>query len=413
MSRKATTGAIFLTIFLDLVGFGIVMPFLALQAREIFLASEWLAALLGASYSLAQFFFVPVWGRLSDRIGRRPVLLISVFFSFVTMTALGAALAWSSSIALLFAARIFGGIATANLGTASAYIADITTPAERVKGMGLIGMAFGLGFIVGPGIGGILAEYTVNGREGPMACFVAGLLSLVNFIWVMRGVPESLPAENRDRDNSRSLSPLRLDALAELRRRPAISRAVLANFCIILAFSGMEITYAFYARDKFHLTQAGVGWLFVFMGVTGALTQGGLIRRIGHKVADTSLIQSGLILQVLAFAGIWLAPALGLWMMVTASAVLALGNGLTQPGISGYISRRSGVQEQGASLSANQSLASLARVFGPALGGLLYSSINPGAPFASGVVINLIALGLALLLVKQASDPAAASPGPG
>ena len=279
--------------------------------------------------------------------------------------------------------------------------------------MGLIGMAFGLGFIVGPGIGGILAEYTVNGREGPMACFVAGLLSLVNFIWVMRGVPESLPAENRDRDNSRSLSPLRLDALAELRRRPAISRAVLANFCIILAFSGMEITYAFYARDKFHLTQAGVGWLFVFMGVTGALTQGGLIRRIGHKVADTSLIQSGLILQVLAFAGIWLAPALGLWMMVTASAVLALGNGLTQPGISGYISRRSGVQEQGASLSANQSLASLARVFGPALGGLLYSSINPGAPFASGVVINLIALGLALLLVKQASDPAAASPGPG
>ena len=158
MKAAPRLGAIFLTVFIDLLGFGLVLPFLAKEARDTFGVSAFVATLLGSVYSLMQFLFVPVWGRVSDRFGRRPVLLWSIAGTALTMAGLGVSLAWGTSIAWLFAARIFGGIATANLGTASAYIADITQPEERAKGMGLIGMAFGLGFILGPGIGGALAR---------------------------------------------------------------------------------------------------------------------------------------------------------------------------------------------------------------------------------------------------------------
>src|ERR1017187_1776403 len=158
MKAAPRLGAIFLTVFVDLLGFGLVLPFLAKEARDTFGVREFNATLLGSVYSLMQFLFVPVWGRLSDRVGRRPVLLWSIAGTSLAMAGLGAGLAWGHSIAWLFAARAFGGIATANLGTASAYIADVTKPEERARGMGLIGMAFGLGFILGPGIGGALAK---------------------------------------------------------------------------------------------------------------------------------------------------------------------------------------------------------------------------------------------------------------
>src|SRR5579872_3156679 len=193
MKPAPRLGAIFLTVFIDLLGFGLVLPFLAKEARDTFGVSAFVATLLGSVYSGAQFLFVPVWGRLSDRVGRRPVLVWSVAGTAVTMAALGVGLTWGRSVAWLFAARVFGGIATANLGTASAYIADITKPEERAKGMGLIGMAFGLGFIVGPGIGGMLARIEIAGRHGAAPCFLAACLSIVNLLWVLLGVAESLP----------------------------------------------------------------------------------------------------------------------------------------------------------------------------------------------------------------------------
>ncbi|MDB4992710.1 MAG: tetracycline resistance protein, partial [Myxococcaceae bacterium] len=155
--RKPSLGAIFLTVFLDLLGFGLVIPFLAEEARDNFHTTAFVGTLLGALYSLMQFVFVPIWGRLSDRVGRRPVLVWSVFASSLSMLGLGLAIAYGHHVAWLFAARLFSGVATANLGTASAYIADVTRPEERARGMGMIGMAFGLGFILGPGIGGALA----------------------------------------------------------------------------------------------------------------------------------------------------------------------------------------------------------------------------------------------------------------
>ncbi len=394
MKQRPSLGVIFLTIFLDLLGFGIVMPFLTLVARDAFGVTEWVATLLGASYSAMQFLCMPTWGRISDRVGRRPVMLVSIASSALTMLGLGLALAWSQTILWVFVARMASGMATANLGTASAYIADITTPSERVKGMGLFGIAFGLGFLIGPAIGGLLADYTVNGRAGPYPCFVAAALSTVNLIWACLRLPESLPPERR-RPSTRSRSPLNLQALRDVFRTPGISRAVFTTHLIILAFSGLEMTYALYASDIFHFSQKQVGWMFMFMGTTGAVVQGGFMRRASGRYRETSLAIAGVCLLTVGFAGFALAPRVGVPLLVVVSALIATGNGLTQPSISAYISRLADPSRQGETLSANQSMSSLGRVFGPALAGLLYT-LSPEAPFVACAAINLLALWAAL-----------------
>lgn len=390
MKQRPSLGVIFLTIFIDLLGFGIVMPFLTLVARDAFGVEEWVATMLGASYSAMQFLCMPAWGRLSDRIGRRPVMLSSIFFSAVTMLALGTALAWSDTILWVFAARMASGFATANLGTASAYIADITTPAERVKGMGLFGIAFGLGFLIGPAIGGLLAGYTVNGRAGSYPCFIAAALSVVNLLWAFVRLPESLPPERR-KPSTRSLSPLNMRALRDTFSTPGISRAVLTNHMIILAFSGLEMTYAMYATDAFHFSQEYVGWMFMLMGTTGALVQGGFMRRASGRYKETSLAITGLCLLAVGFLGFAVAPRFGVWMLIVVSCLIATGNGLTQPSLSAYVSRLADPARQGETLSANQSMSSLGRVFGPALAGFLYT-VSPETPFIACAVINLSAL---------------------
>jgi MFS family permease len=393
--RKPSLGVIFLTVAIDLLGFGIVMPFLTLQARDAFGVDATTAALLGSCYSAMQFLFMPLWGRLSDRIGRRPVMLASITFSALTMAGLAVALAWSQSIAWLFVARALSGAATANIGTASAYIADITKPEDRVKGMGLIGMAFGLGFLLGPGIGGLLSTYAINGRHGPVACFVAAGLSVINLAWALTSLPESLPKERRTRKGeARPVSLLRIDAIRTLLGTRGVASASLTNFLIILAFSGLEITYAMYAADAFALDHKNVGLLFVFMGLVGALVQGGFVRRVSGKVRETSLTVAGLVLMLIGFCGFVVAPRLGLPALLVVSGFIACGNGLTQPSISAYISRLTDPSRQGETLSANQSLSSLARVFGPLLGGFLYGQ-GASIPFVSCAIANALALVLA------------------
>ncbi len=394
MNKRPSLGVIFLTIFIDLLGFGIVMPFLTLVARDDFGVDAWVATLLGASFSAMQFLFMPAWGRLSDRIGRRPVMLTSIFFSAITMAALGFALAYADTILWVFVARMATGISTANLGTASAYIADITTPQERVKGMALFGIAFGLGFLIGPGIGGVLTHITLNGRVGPWACFVAAGLSTINIVWATFALPESLPPEKRTK-STRSLSPLNLAAMRETFGTRGISRAVITNHLIILAFSGLEMTYALYASDAFEMSEQQVGFLFMFMGTMGALVQGGFMRRASGRYRETSLILVGLSLLTAGFSLFVIAPDLGIVALLVASALIAVGNGFTQPSISAYVSRLASAERQGEVLSTNQSMSSLGRVFGPTLAGFLYTH-SPITPFASCALINGMALVLAL-----------------
>jgi DHA1 family tetracycline resistance protein-like MFS transporter len=393
--RKPSLGVIFLTVVIDLLGFGIVMPFLSLEARDAFGVSPGVATMLGATYSAMQFLFMPLWGRLSDRIGRRPVMIVSILFSCLTMAGLGAALAWGNHIAWLFVARALSGIATANIGTASAYIADITPPEGRVKGMGMIGMAFGLGFLIGPGIGGILTPIEINGRSGPWACFAAAALSAINLVWALTSLPESLPPERRTSHGTAAATPMRMASLKRALATPGIAHAAITNHLIILAFSGLEMTYAMFASDAFGLDRKNVGLLFIFMGLMGALVQGGFMRRASGRFRETSLAYTGLALQLLGFVGFVLSPGFGYVALLLVSALIAIGNGFTQPSLSAYISRLADPARQGETLSASQSLSSLARVFGPTLAGYLYA-VSPTTPFLACAGLCLLAFAVAL-----------------
>ncbi|MGH7330373.1 MAG: MFS transporter, partial [Polyangiaceae bacterium] len=250
-SRTASLGAIFLTVVLDLLGFGLVLPFLAEEARDNFGTTAFVGTLLGAVYSLMQFLFVPVWGRLSDSVGRRPVLVWSVAASALGMAGLGAAIAFGNSVVWLFVARIFSGIATANLGTASAYIADITKPEDRARGMGFIGMAFGIGFVLGPGVGGVLSKILIHGHSGAIACFVAAGLGVINFLWVLFGLPESLPPEKRNPEKKRSLVPLNFAVMKRVFEDKSVARAILVNFLIIVSFTNLDQTFRYFNKDLF------------------------------------------------------------------------------------------------------------------------------------------------------------------
>lgn len=402
--RKASLGAIFFTVFLDLLGFGLVLPFLAEEARATFHVSAFTGTLLSAVYSAMQFLFIPIWGRLSDRVGRRPVLVWSILATAIGMAGLGGSLVWGGTVAWLFAARIWSGIATANLGTASAYIADVTKPEERAKGMGLIGIAFGLGFILGPSIGGPLAEISIYGRTGAVPCFVAAGLSVVNFVWVLFGLGESLPAEKRA-PSKRRLAPIDVAALREALALPGVGTAVLMNFVLLFAFTGMEQTLRFFNQDVFAMGTRDTGYLLAMIGVVAAVVQGGM-RGLTKRYSEAKLMRAGTLIQAIAFGGFVGAPFAGKWLLYVGGAVLAVGNGLTQPSTPAYVSKRASAQNQGATLGVNQSMASLARVFGPAFGGLLYSGVGTLAPYMASMLGMLVAFALAMRLPEGGEVPA-------
>ncbi|MEO8796955.1 MAG: MFS transporter [Polyangiaceae bacterium] len=390
-ARAPSIGAIFLTVVLDLLGFGLVLPFLAEEARDNFHTTAFVGALLGAAYSLMQFVFVPVWGRLSDRVGRRPVLVWSVAASALGMAGLGVAIAWGNSVFWLFFARIFSGIATANLGTASAYIADITAPEDRARGMGFIGMAFGIGFVLGPGVGGILSKIQINGHYGAVACFLAAALGVVNFVWVYLGLPESLPAEKRALKTPRKIRPLDIAAARRVFADPSLARVILVNFLIVGSFTNLDQTFRYFNKDIFKMDQIGTGLLLAMIGVVAALVQGGLIRPLTKRYDLAPLISVGVAVQAVAFGLLVASPSIGKWMLYVAGITLAIGNGITQPTVSGYVSKRASAHEQGNVLGTNQSIASLARVFGPTIGGFLYGATGPRSPYVAAVIGMIVA----------------------
>jgi DHA1 family tetracycline resistance protein-like MFS transporter len=391
-------GPIFLIVFLDILGFSLVLPFLAEESRSTFGTSELTGTLLASIYSLMQFVFVPVWGRVSDRIGRRPVLLWSVVATALGMTGLGLSLIYSQTILWLFVTRAISGIATANIGTASAYIADVTKPEDRSKGMGLIGLAFGLGFILGPAVGGVLSGIAIHGRNGAVPCFVAAALSVVNVLWASMKLRESLPKERRALDTGRSLAPLNLAAAKDAFARPGIAIAILVNFSITVSFTVLDQTFRFFNKDLFGMSALDTGIVLAFVGVIAAVVQGGLIRPLSKRFDEALLIRLGTGIQAVGFAAFAIAPSCGRWMLYVAGAILALGNGMTQPSVSAFISRRADPRAQGATLGTNQSASSLARMFGPSLGGFLYGSFGPRSPYVIGAagmaLATLVAFGL-------------------
>ena len=383
MMRKASLGTLFLTVFLDLLGFGLVIPFLPGVARHLG-ASDLVATLPAVAYSLMQFLFIPIWGRLSDRVGRRPVLLWSIGATAAGMTLLGL----SGSLVLLFVARFWSGIATANIAVAQAYIADVTPPEKRARGMGIIGMAFGLGFIIGPFVGGALGRVLILGRPGALAAFVAAGLSLANLIMAFITLPESLPREARGKSR-RPVSHLDLGQLRASIALPGIGQALAINFIMIFWFAGMEQTFRLFTEDAFRMTDWETGRIFGLIGIVAATVQGGLIAPLSRRFGEVRLLRSGLLFQALAFALLGYCPHMGglaLPGLFTSAGLIALGNGLCTPTLPAFVSRRTAAESQGITLGSLQSASALGRVLGPAAGGLLYQFFNPSAPYYLGAL---------------------------
>jgi multidrug resistance protein len=338
-------------------------------------------------FSLMQFLVAPLAGRLSDRIGRRPVIICGLLASAIAY----GALALADSLALIFAARILGGIAGGNIPAAQAYIADVTTPENRAKGMGLIGAAFGLGFVFGPAIGGVLTRF---GPSAPMWC--AGTLCLVNCAAALVLLPESR------RGSPATVSLGRVDLFRRARRHPGLIRLLLVFFMVSAAFSGFEATFALFTERRFGFTAETIGYVFAFIGVILATVNGVLVGRVVPLIGERRTVP--LALGAIAFGLLMVPLAPTVSALFAVCGTIALGMGFNNPALTSMVSRLSDPGEQGGMLGLAQSLAALGRIAGPAWGGFLFDHLGMTIPYLSAGSIMVLALLLAVSAVRRAQS---------
>jgi multidrug resistance protein len=372
MSRqKGSLFIIFFIILIDLIGFGIVIPLVGLYGKHLG-ASGWQLALLGGIYSLMQFFFSPFWGGLSDRIGRRPVLLISLAGSTLSYLMFGL----TTRVSWLLISRAFGGLFAANVSTAQAYIADSTSPSERTRGMGFIGAAFGMGFILGPPLGGISSAHWGIHAPGLLAASICGF----NFLLAVFRLPESLPEHLRKK--KQAAWGERFQEIRSILKKDRFRLLLSVFFWFTFSFSAMEQTFSLFFQKKFMLPvqQASYRTSFILMtsGIVGALIQGWLLRRLLRRYQEISLLMVGMFLYTIALIlfPYGLVPEHYVFLMV----LVSIGSAFIHPVLSSLISQRADASEQGMTLGVSSSLGSLARATGPFLG-LASFSLFPPHPY--------------------------------
>lgn len=396
-SERPGLGPVLLTVLLDLLGFGLVIPLLSFYA-ETFGATALQVTALMASYSVAQFLCAPAWGSLSDRIGRRPVMLISVAGTVVAL----AAFASSSALWMLFLCRTLHGMFAANIGAAQAYVADVTAPEDRARGMGLIGASFGIGFTLGPVVGGGL--YYLSGDLTVPIWFAAGL-SAVNLLWALLRLPESRRPDSAPA-RRRTLDPR---VLFRTLAHPVVGMVVLLAFTQTFAFSMLEATFALVAEHVWSMTAGTVGGLFGGIGIVGIVVQGGLIGRLAKRFGEATLLLVG---YVFTATGMGLLAATApdrLWLLdgwagiVGGCACIAVGTSLSNPSLMSLVSRGTAADEQGSVLGVSQSLSALARALAPVTGGALYSGWFRGGAFAAASLMMLASLLIAVPAVRRAT----------
>lgn len=387
MKNKKALPILFAVMFLVMVGFGIIIPVMPFYAEEIG-ASPVQLGLLMAVYSFMQLLFAPMWGGVSDRIGRKPVIMIGIAglaLSFFMM-------ALSSQLWMLFAARIIGGaLSSANMPTVMAYVADITSEEDRGKGMGIIGAAVGLGFIFGPALGGIFSKESLS-----IPFYIAGASSLLTFCLVLLVLKESLPPEQR-KDPSKKRGPF-LSAF----KGPASILFILQWF-VSLSLSGLEATFAYYGAERAGLGTASLGYIFMIMGLAGAIVQGGLVGRLTKRMGEGFVIQLGIVISALGFALILLVDSF--WTAALFLTVFGVGNGLIRPSVSSLLTKTS-TAGHGSTTGLLSSFDSLGRIIGPPLGGWLFS-ITIGMPYITGIILSAVAFLLYMIYSRQQKEEAA------
>ena len=416
---KTSLGVIFLTLFIDLVGFSILFPLFAAIMHYFGDRGEglvgtidgWItgvfpdatadqrAALFGGVlmglYALLQFICAPIWGALSDRIGRRPVLLLTILGN-----TLGYAL-WivADSFLLLLVSRVICGLMAGNISVATAAVADVTDARSRAKGMGFVGMAFGFGFILGPAIGGLGYEYLPSWTGGTdpgfglnpfsAAAILACALSALNLVWVAARFRET--RQEAAETARRPLAPrLFSGALG-----PRVRTVILANLLFTLLFAGLEATLVFLAWDRLGYGPAGMAGVFVALGLTSAFVQGGLVRRLAPKHGERPLAMAGFAIMIPAFlllaAIAWVPSA---WLLYLGVVVLALGIGLVMPTLTALVSLAADDSQQGLALGSFRSAGALARAIGPFIGAGSYFALGAAAPYLSGAALLVLPLAL-------------------
>ena len=380
-------GTLFFIVFIDLVGFGVVIPLLPYYALE-FHATPFEVTTMMACYSLAQFFASPLLGHLSDRLGRRPVILASLVCSVVSYLWLG----FATQLWMLFAARLLAGAGAGNISAAQAYVADVTPPDQRAKGMGMIGAAIGLGFTLGPAIGGAVAGGDAQSAHLAWPAFVAAALSAAAFVLAFTRLEESLtnhPAVAR-------VGRLAMAKAATL--RPTLRLLLLLVFVSIAAFAGMETTFALWAHDGFGWGPFQVGMIFFYVGILLSALQGGAIGKLAKALGETKLVIAGA--SILAVGLLALTFAHALWWVLVACALLAIGMGMFSPSMASLFSQQAGEGERGGVLGLSQSAQSLARIVGPAVAGALYGGLGRNAPYYLGALLMAGVVWFALQLPR-------------
>ncbi len=382
---KSPLMLIFLTVFIDLVGFGLIVPVLPTYAKELH-ADGLMVGIVMASYSLMQFFFTPIWGKLSDSVGRRPIILLSLLASVIGYLIWG----FSNSLVLLILARCVAGAGNANIAVAQAYVSDVTTLENRAKGMGAIGAAFGLGFVLGPAIGGFLAGFGIA-KIG----FAAASLSLIDLILTFFLLPEPEKRSNAGKQRF----DLKPQFIVDTIKNPSLQGSLLIFFISTLAFANMEATLVLLTSLKFGYTTKANSFMFTYVGLIIVFVQGGMIHRLVKKYGEKVLVISGC--AILSLGLLLTGYASNQTFLYIALALLAIGSGINTPANQSMLSKLAPSENTGAVLGIGQSLSTLGRILGPVIGGYAFDHFGVSVPYLIGSSIMVIAFTIALKLPKS------------
>jgi MFS family permease len=381
-SPRSSLFILFSVIVLDLIGFGVVIPILPFYA-ELFGANATVLGLLLTSYAGMQFLFSPLWGKASDRIGRKKVLLFTMAGSVLGLVILGSA----QSLTQLFIGRIVSGIFGANISVATAYVTDVTTEENRAKGMGLIGAAFGIGFILGPALGGILS---IHGYAVPI--LTAAGLGALNIVYAFFRLGES--------QHSPTASP---SEKAHALGSPSVRKLCLLNLLFTLAVTQLEATFAFFMMDRFQYDAKEVAYILVFMAFIMVVIQGGLIRRLAQRFGEKNLLLAGSFFLTIGF--VWVPLSYRIAVLLVPLSIASLGRGISQPSLLSMVSKSAPAELRGSVMGTFQSAASLARVLGPVSAGFLYDRWH-SLPFYLAALLMVTVMTLALYIKHPVNDHA-------